>query len=80
MASTISVLPIRTPHRAPGSRYGACDIDSIPPATTTSTSPARMSWSARAIAFNPERHTLLIVMAGISRGMPASIAAWRAVI
>jgi len=39
-----------------------------------------MSWSARAIAFNPDRHTLLMVTAGTSFGIPASTAAWRAVI
>ena len=52
----------------------------MPPATTTSTSPARMSWSASAIALMPERQTLLMVIAGTSCGIPASIAAWRAVI
>ena len=52
----------------------------MPPATTTSTSPARISWSASAIAFRPERQTLLMVNAGTSIGMPAATAAWRAVI
>jgi hypothetical protein len=80
MASTISVLPIRVPHRAWGMRYGASLIDSNPPATATSISPARMSWSARAMAFMPDRHTLLMVMAGTSLGIPALMAAWRAVI
>ena len=37
------------PSRDLGSRCGACVIDSCPPATTTSNSPARMSWSASAI-------------------------------
>jgi hypothetical protein len=32
------------------------------------------------MAFRPDRQTLLIVIAGTSRGMPASMAAWRAVI
>ena len=32
----------------------------MPPATTMSNSPARMSWSASAIASRPDRHTLLI--------------------
>jgi hypothetical protein len=39
-----------------------------------------MSWSARAMAFSPDRHTLLMVMAGTSLGTPASMEAWRAVI
>src|SRR5712692_6359303 len=68
--SIISALPMGAPKRAFGTRYGASDIDSIPPATTTSTSPARMSWSARAMALRPERHTLLMVRAGTPGGDP----------
>ena len=41
--STRAVLPYLKPARAPGSRCGAWVIDSIPPATTTSHSPARIS-------------------------------------
>jgi hypothetical protein len=52
----------------------------MPPATTVSTSPARIIWSASAMALSPDRQTLLIVMAGTSCGTPARIAAWRAVI
>ena len=78
--STISAFPMRVPHRAVGMRYGACDIDSMPPATATSISPARINWSASAIAFSPERQTLLIVIAGTSLGTPAWVAACRAVI
>jgi len=66
---------MRAPNRASGMAYGAFVIDSMPPATAISISPARMSWSARAIAFRPERHTLLIVIAGVSLGSPALIAA-----
>ena len=53
-------------------------MDSWPPATTISNSPARMSWSARAMASMPDRHTLLIVSAGTVIGIPALTAAWRA--
>src|SRR6266496_2319732 len=80
MESTISALPMRAPNRAFGTRYGALVIDSIPPATATSISPARISWSARATAVRLDRHTLLRVMAGVCGGMPAAMAAWRAVI
>ena len=52
------------PSRDLGSKCGALVIDSMPPATTTSTSPARMSWSAIAMAFRPERQTLLMVIEG----------------
>jgi hypothetical protein len=55
-------------------------IDSMPPATTISNSPARMSWSASAMASRPDRHTLFTVSAGTVIGMPALTAAWRAVI
>ena len=54
------------------------DVDSFPPATTMSNSPARISWSASAIASRPDRQTLLIVSAGTLIGMPALTAAWRA--
>ena len=47
-----------------GSRCGALVIDSMPPATTVSNSPALISWSASAIASSPDRQTLLIVSAG----------------
>ena len=78
--SSICQLPYFTPSRDPTSRCGAFVIDSMPPATTTSNSPARMSWSASAIASMPDRHTLLIVSAGTSMPMPAFTAACRAVI
>ena len=55
-------------------------MDSMPPATTMSNSPALISWSASAIASRPDRQTLLIVSAGTVIGMPAATAAWRAVI
>ena len=67
--------PYFLPSREPISRWGARDIDSIPPATTVSNSPARIIWSARAIASIPDRHTLLIVRAGIAMPSPPAIAA-----
>ena len=48
---------------------------SCPPAITISASPALMAWAARCVAFSPEPHTLLIVMAGIMSGSPALISA-----
>ena len=50
-------------------------IDSIPPATTTSNSPALISWAASAMASRPDRQTLLIVSDGTVIGMPAATAA-----
>src|SRR6516162_6091365 len=78
MASSSSMAPYLCPARAPGSRCGARVIDSMPPATTMSNSPARMSWAASAMASRPDRHTLLIVIAGTVIGIPAATAAWRA--
>ena len=74
------VSPYLKPSRLFGSRCGAWVIDSMPPATTISCSPARMSWSAIAIALMPDRHTLLMVIDGTLIGMPPLTAAWRAVI
>ncbi len=78
--SFIVQSPYFTPSRLPTSTCGAFVIDSMPPATTMSNSPARISWSARAIASMPDRHTLLMVSAGTSSGIPPATAAWRAVI
>ena len=68
---------MRKPWRAPGSRYGACDIDSMPPPTATSRSPARTAWSIIPTARTLDAHTLLIVSEVTSIGIPASICAWR---
>ncbi len=70
--------PYLCPARTPGSRCGARVIDSMPPATTMSNSPARMSWAASAIASRPDRHTLLMVIDGTVIGIPAATAACRA--
>jgi len=78
MWSVMVTSPYLNPSRDLRSRCGACVIDSWPPATTTSNSPTRISWSASAIASMPDRHTLLIVRAGTSSGMPPLYAAWRA--
>ena len=50
-------------------------MDSMPPATTTSASPVRISWSARNTEWMPERHTALTVTAGTSMGTPPLTAA-----
>ncbi len=72
------VSPYLNPSRDFGSRCGALVIDSMPPATTISTSPARISWSAIAIALSPERQTLLMVIDGTLIGIPPATAASRA--
>ena len=72
------VSPYLNPSRDFGSRWGALVIDSMPPATTISTSPARISWSAIAMALSPERHTLLMVIDGTLIEIPPATAALRA--
>ena len=54
---------MRSPSRAPGRRYGQLLIDSMPPATAMSMSPAAMPCAASITAFSPEPHTLLMVSA-----------------
>ena len=50
-------------------------MDSIPPAAAISSSPARIIWSAIAIAESPDKQTLFTVIAGTSLGIPAPTAA-----
>src|SRR5690606_32232952 len=66
------------PVREPLSRCGALVIDSMPPATTTPADPALMMSWASMMAFMPEPHTLLMVVAPASSWMPAAREAWRA--
>src|SRR4051812_39435415 len=77
IASIALASPIRKPKRAPWSRYGACDIDSMPPATPTSRSPSRTALSTSATERIPEAQTLFTVSDETSFGMPALICAWR---
>jgi hypothetical protein len=65
------------PNRAFGRRYGAFDIDSIPPATITSCSPARIITSASVAARMPEAHTLLIVSEPTVGPSPIPTDTWR---
>ena len=57
---------------------GIMDIDSKPPATITSAPLVRMRSLAIAIVCNPEEQKRLIVIALVSTGSPARIAAARA--
>ncbi len=75
IASIALPSPMRKPKRAPFKRYGAFDIDSMPPPTATSTSPARIAASMMPAARTPEAQTLLIVSEETSFGMPALICA-----
>ena len=76
--SSIGIVPYDQPIREPGSTCGAFVIDSWPPATTTSASPLRIRRAASMMAASPDRHTLLIVTAGVFQVSPAAIADWRA--
>src|SRR3954454_16065402 len=77
IASIAFASPMRKPKRACLSRYGALLIDSMPPATPTSRSPARIEASIMPAARMPEAQTLLMVSEETSFGMPALIWAWR---
>src|SRR5262249_27551829 len=59
-------------------KCGHSDMDSIPPATTISDSPVSTACAANATAFNPDPHTLLIVIAATRGSQPPFSAAWRA--
>ena len=72
--SIICASPIRAPKRPDGNRYGARVMFSIPPATTMSTSPARIICDAIATDLRPDPQSMLIVVAGTSFGIPAPIA------
>ena len=77
--SDSSAWPMRRPERAAeGSTYGALDMDSKPPATTTLASPTLMAAAASVIALSPLLQTLLIVVQGTLLGTPALSAACRA--
>jgi hypothetical protein len=78
MESYMVRFPMATPWRVPRSSMGACDIDSMPPATTTSASPDRMRRAARLIALSEEAHTLFTESDGTLEGIPARSAACRA--
>ena len=58
--------------------YGARVIDSTPPATNTSPSPAPIAWAALFTAWRPEPHSRLTVCPATSTGSPARRAAMRA--
>jgi hypothetical protein len=62
----------------PKLRYGAFDMLSCPPATSTRASPARTACAASITARRPEPHTMLTVSAETPGGTPALSAACRA--
>ena len=78
MWSSTVPSPRRSPQRAPGKRYGARDMFSVPPATTISESPALIACAARMTDSRPEPQTLFSVVAGTESGRPPLMAAWRA--
>ena len=77
-ASSTGASPSREPPRSARSRWGEFDMDSMPPATTTSASPARIACRASITALRPEPQTLFTVNAPTVSGRPAPRAAWRA--
>ena len=78
IVSTVSSGPIFVPVRVFLIAWGAFDIDSMPPATAISISPAAIARAAPITASRPDPHTLLTVTHGTEFGRPANSAAWRA--
>ena len=70
--------PRGKPSRGLAITSGARDIDSTPPATTRSASPAAMARAPSITACSPEPHSRFTVAPGTSTGSPASSAAMRA--
>ena len=66
---------MRAPARCLGSRKGALDMLSIPPATAMSIAPARSASPAMIAACMPDPHILLTVVASTDCGSPAPSAA-----
>src|SRR5258706_2447653 len=66
------------PPRPLGSRCGALVIDSMPPETTIVAWPEEISSAAIIVAFMPEPHIWLMVVAGVALSRPAASAACRA--
>ena len=71
--SISSVDPIRAPNRAAGIRYGARVMFSMPPATTTLDIAGADHLRRDRDRLKPEPHSMLIVVAGTSFGIPAAI-------
>ena len=61
------------PKRARGSRYGVADMHSVPPASTTSFSPAAIESAPSVIALSDEAQALLTVKAGTASGTPGAV-------
>ena len=76
--STILVSPYLTPHLRFLTRYGALLMFSIPPATTSSLSPALIDCAASITPLSPDPQTLLTVNAPTLTGIPAKMADCRA--
>jgi hypothetical protein len=71
---------MRRPKRARVKRYGVADMHSVPPARTTSFSPAAIERAPRVSAFSDDAQALLTVKAGTESGTPARCETCRAVL
>ena len=70
--------PSRSPTRAPRTTKGAWLMDSMPPASTMSASPASCRCAAEMTAWMPEPQSRFTVSAGTESGTPARSPTWRA--
>ena len=78
VVSTSSAFPRGKPRSGFSITSGARDIDSTPPASTSSASPTRICARGLTIASRPEAHRRLTVAPGTSTGSPAMSDAIRA--
>jgi hypothetical protein len=78
VVSTSSMFPRAKARSGLSAANGARDIDSTPPARTSSASPTRICRAAWTTASRPEAQRRLTVAAGTSTGRPAKSAAIRA--
>ena len=78
VVSAISTLPRGKPRSGFSITSGARDIDSTPPASTSSASPRRIWRAPWTTASRPDAHSRLTVTPGTSTGSPASSSAMRA--
>ncbi len=70
-------LPSGRPQRAPRMMWGACDIDSVPPASTTCACSVSISSAAVTKAWKPEPQRRLTPSAGTGTGTPDFRPTWR---
>mmetsp|Transcript_2760 Transcript_2760/g.4644 ORF Transcript_2760/g.4644 Transcript_2760/m.4644 type:complete len:209 (+) Transcript_2760:401-1027(+) len=81
VSQSVSIMGGFTPSGDPQrtyEEYGASDMDSAPPVSTTWLSPSMMSWQPETMLWKPDPHRRLTVSAGAESFTPALSPTWRA--